>query len=334
LVRRTTVLIDLLVHHVPLAVLCERWGLSPSCLYDWQKAFFLRGLDSLVYCHGGVRQPKLTPKQTKRLVELLEAGPLVVGCETACWTSVLIRVLIWREFGVLYHRHYVGTLLHNLGFSFQKARFVSDHLDASKRLAWLQAKWPAILRAAKRRNGLILFVDEASFAQWGSLSYTWAKRGHQPEVPTSGKRKGYKVFGAIEYFSGRLFYQGLEGRFNSDSYHAFLQMILAQTHEHLFLIYDGARYHTSAATQAFFAAHRDRLTVEPLPSYSPDYNPIEYLWKKTKQRATHNKYCKEFAVLTGSVDKALTYFATHPAEVLGLFGLYGEESGLELKQAA
>ena len=74
-----------------------------------------------------------------------------------------------------------------------------------------------------------------------------------PEVPTSGKRKGYKVFGAIEYFSGRLFYQGLEGRFNSDSYHAFLQMILAQTHEHLLLIHDGARYHTSAATQAFLA---------------------------------------------------------------------------------
>lgn len=34
-VRRTTVLIDLLVHHVPVAVLCERWGLSPPCLYDW-----------------------------------------------------------------------------------------------------------------------------------------------------------------------------------------------------------------------------------------------------------------------------------------------------------
>ena len=76
-------------------------------------------------------------------------------------------------------------------------------------------------RAAKRCKGLILFEDEASFAQWGSLSYTWARCGHQPEVPTSGKRKGYKVFGAIEYFSGRLFYQGIEGRFNSENYQAF-----------------------------------------------------------------------------------------------------------------
>ena len=103
LVRRITVLIDLLVHQVPVAVLCERWHLSPSCLYDWQRAFLLRGMESFVYRHGGGRRPKLTPKQKKRLVELIEAGPLVVGCETACWNSVLIRVLIWREFGVLYN---------------------------------------------------------------------------------------------------------------------------------------------------------------------------------------------------------------------------------------
>jgi transposase len=334
LVRRTTVLLDLLVHHVPVAVLCERWGLSPACLYDWQKAFMLHGMDSLIYRHGGGRPEKLTPRQKKRLVEFIEAGPLVVGFETACWNTVLLRVLIWREFGVLYNRHYVCTLLHNMGFSFQKARFVSDHLDVAKRLAWLQNKWPAILRAATRRKGLLLFEDEASFAQWGSLSYTWARRGHQPEVPTSGKRKGYKVFGAIEYFSGRLFYQGIEGRLNSESSQAFLQMIMDQTTAPLFLIHDGARYHTSAATKAFLAAHSDRITPSPLPSYSPDYNPIEYLWKKTKQRATHNKYFKEFAVLTVSVDKALAYFATHPEEVLGLFGRYYEESDLELKQVA
>ena len=334
LVRRTTVVIDLLVHHVPVAVLCERWGLSPACIYGWQQAFLLRGLDSLVYGHGGGRQPKLSPKQKQRLVELIDAGPLVVGCETACLTSVLIRVLIWREFGVLYNCQYVCTLLHNLGFSFQKARFVSDHLDAARRQHWLQQAWPRILRAAQRQKGLILFEDEASFAQWGSLSYTWARRGQQPEVKTSGKRKGYKVFGAIEYFSGRLFYQGIEGRFNSESYQGFLQSIMAQTTQPLFLIHDGARYHTSAATQAFLAAHRDRITVEPLPSYSPDYNPIEYLWKKTKKRATHNQYFKEFAMLTASVDKALAYFAMHSETVLCLFGLYCEESGLALKQAA
>ena len=61
LVRRTTVLIDLLGHHVAMAVLCERWGLSVSCLYDWQRAFLLHGLESVRYRHSGGRRPKLTP---------------------------------------------------------------------------------------------------------------------------------------------------------------------------------------------------------------------------------------------------------------------------------
>jgi hypothetical protein len=228
----------------------------------------------------------------------------------------------------------VCTLLHNWGGSFQKARFVSDHLDTAKRLAWLQDQGPALVRAAKRCQGLILFEDEASFAPWGSLSYTWARRGHQPELPTSGKRKGYKVFGAIEYFSGRGFSQGIEGRFHSESYQAFWQMIMAQTTEHLFWIHDNARYHTSASTTAFLAAHQARITAYPLPSYAPDDHPLAYLWKKTKQRAVHNKYLREFAELTVSVEKAVAYFATPPDTVLGLFGLYCEESGLERQQAA
>src|SRR5262249_60728399 len=63
LVRRTTVLIDLLVHHVPMAVLCERWGLSSSCLYGWQRALLLHGMGRLLYRPHRWRQPELTSRQ-------------------------------------------------------------------------------------------------------------------------------------------------------------------------------------------------------------------------------------------------------------------------------
>jgi transposase len=143
-----------------------------------------------------------------------------------------------------------------------------------------------------------------------------------------------RALGDIESVWGRLFYQGIEGRFTSESSEAFVQTILVHTQEHLLLIHDGATYHTSKAIQPFFATHADRLTVHPLPSYSPDYHPIAYLWKKTKQRATHHQYFKAFAELTVAVDKALAYFATHPETVCGLFGRYCEESGLALQQVA
>jgi transposase len=252
---------------------------------------------------------------------------------------VLVAELIEQEFGVTSNRFYVCTLLKNLGYSFQKAQFVSDHLDEERRQAWLEEVWPQLLQAAKRRKALILFVDEASFAQWGSLSYTWARRGHTPSplVKTSGKRKAYKVFGAIEFFSGRLFYRGIAGRFNGQSYQEFVRQVLSQTKEHLFWIQDGARYHTGASTQQFFQEQWRRITVWQLPSYSPAYNPIAYLWRNTKKAATHNKYFAQFEQLTQAVEKTLADFAGAPQQVLGLLGRYGEEIGLvpqQLKLAA
>jgi transposase len=225
-------------------------------------------------------------------------------------------------------------VLHNVGDSFQKARLVAEHLAAARRPAWLQQAWPRRRRAAQRQQGLRLFEEEASVAPWGALRSTGARRGQHPAVTTSGTRKGYKGFGALESFAGRLLSQGIAGRLNADSYPGFVPRSMEQTTPPLVLIPEGARAHPSAARQAFLAAHRDRITVEPLPSYSPDDNPLEYLWKKTTNRATHNQYCTALAALTVLVDKALAYLATHPDTMLGLFGLYCEESGLGLKQAA
>jgi transposase len=238
---------------------------------------------------------------------------------------LLIQDLIWQKFGVLYNSHYVCDLLKSLGFSYQKARFVSDHLDEIKRLLWMKQTFPDLKRQAQAVDGLLLFGDEASFAQWGSLSYTWAPIGEQPTIKTTGIRKAYKVFGLIDLFSGRLFYQGVEGRFNFESYITFLKMVLKQTTQPLFLVQDGARYHTSKLTKQFFQDQSKRLTVAQLPSYSPDYNPIEFLWRALKRRTTHNIYFPKFATLVTSVEEALAYFQTQADYVKSLFTIYLDE---------
>jgi transposase len=332
LVRRISVLLEVGQQvgqpQGSIAAVATKWGLSRDCVYKWLHAFLLERLDSLRYTASPGRPCKLTSCQKQRLCQLLDAGPQAAGFVGAWWNSVLIAEMIRREFNIVYNRFYVCTLLKNLGYTFQKAQFVSDHLDEERRRLWLEQVWPQLLHRAKRLGALILFGDEASFAHWGWLSYTWAKQGHTPQVKTSGKRKAYKVFGLIEFFSGRLFYQGIEGRFNSQSYQEFISGVLAQTKQHLFLIQDGARYHTSAAIREFFAAHRKRLTVFQLPSYSPDYNPIEYLWRNTKKRATHNQYFAEFEQLTSSVAATLAHLAAQAQELKSLFGRYCREVGL------
>ena len=102
----------------------------------------------------------------------------------------MIQQLIYDRFGVFYNVFSIAQLLKHLGFSFQKAALVSEHLDEAQRQAWRTTTWPHILRLAKARHALLLFGDEASFPQWGTLTYTWARRGQQPKVKTCGKRKG------------------------------------------------------------------------------------------------------------------------------------------------
>ncbi len=331
-IKRITALL-LLADQLPAPAVADRLGVGRSTVYAWLHAFLVDRFASLRVRTPTGRPPKLTPTQKQRLCALVAAGPEAAGYATGCWHSALLQALIHREFGVMYNVHYVSELLRNLGFSYQKARFVSDHLNDDARQAWLQETWPAIVQEARQCGAWLLFADEASFAQWGSLGYTWARRGRQPQIKTCGKRKGYKVLGMIDYFTGRLFYHGQTERFTAERYCDFLATVLAATSGPVRVIQDGARYHTAAATQAFIAQHADRLRVYQLPGYSPDFNPIEHLWRNVKRAKTHNRYFATFEALSQAVEDGLTHFQQHAAEVKQLMGTYLDEQ-LGLAQAA
>jgi len=104
------------------------------------------------------------------------------------------------------------------------------------------------------------------------------------------------------------------GRFNGDGYMEFLKQI----HEHydckVILIEDGAAYHRRADVEAYKKA-APRLSVYPLPAFSPDYNPIEKLWKNTKRDATHLKYFETFEKLRESVIGAFKDYLNDASKV-------------------
>jgi transposase len=115
----------------PVVQVAERLGRDATTVYGWLHAFMVDGLATLRYGCGPGRPSKLTPSQKRQLCTLIEAGPLAAGYPSGCWSTLFLQDLIQREFGRLYNHHYLATLLHNLGYSYQKARFVSDHLTPS-----------------------------------------------------------------------------------------------------------------------------------------------------------------------------------------------------------
>jgi len=84
-----------------------------------------------------------------------------------------------------------------------------------------------------------------------------------------------------------------------------LKEVLSKTRKHIILIQDGASYHTTKAMNQFFAQKAHSITVYDLPSYSPDYNPIEKLWKKIMEKEIHLHYFPTFDSLKNKVHEAL-----------------------------
>lgn len=280
-------------------------GVCGESVRQWVREFLAQGLNAIKPQLKTGRPPKLTKSQRKILYDAIASGPQACGFIGACWRTPMIQALIKDKFNVHFNVHYLSDYLKNLGFSFQRATFIATQRDAEARYTWLSQTWPLIYQEQQSKNAYLLFGDECSFAQWGSLSHTWAPIGQTPIVETRGTRKNYKVFGAIDFQTGKFFHMGIEGKLNGQSYIDFLQQILTTTRKQIILVQDGAPYHKSKIVKAFIEKNSKRLSVYTLPSYSPDYNPIEKLWKKIKQGYTHMHFFDTYEDLVNQVGKAL-----------------------------
>ncbi|MFZ4703404.1 MAG: IS630 family transposase [Candidatus Methylumidiphilus sp.] len=121
---------------------------------------------------------------------------------------------------------------------------------------------------------------------------------------------------ASEYQDMILKFTETAGKFNGITYIEFLKHLLESYDGKIFLIEDGAPYHHSKIVAEFKLANKERLTVTPLPAYSPEFNPIEKLWKNTKREATHLKYFKTFEELHNSVVKTFKSYMQDASKVI------------------
>lgn len=75
------------------------------------------------------------------------------------------------------------------------------------------------------------------------------------------------------------------------------------------LVLDNAPWHKKAMRLIYdenlpeYADIRERMEVIPLPPYSPDLNPIEQVWRKTRREVTHNRYFKKVEELEEKLDR-------------------------------
>lgn len=126
-------------------------GSSVSSASRWRKIWRRRGDRGLVpKRHPGPRR-KLTVVQQRQLVSALDQGPEAWEFDRPGWTCALVRQLIQRMFGVEFHVDYVGTLLHQLGWSPQKPQQRARERNEVEIERWRHEIWPEIKKGDRAK---------------------------------------------------------------------------------------------------------------------------------------------------------------------------------------
>lgn len=88
----------------------------------------------------------------------------------------------------------------------------------------------------------------------------------------------------------RAFFRLHPGSIKSPQIVEFLKALRAQIEQPLLIIWDGLRAHRSRLVREYLDGLDGHIRVEFLPPYSPELNPVEYLWAWLKRHALAN-YC-------------------------------------------
>jgi len=159
----------------------------------------------------------------------------------------------------------------------------------------------------------VLFEDEASFWLDGTLHQTWAPVGKQPRVDTYGKRKTAHLFGAISLADARFTYQFAKV-FNGRTFLRFLKLLVQRyAPQKVFLIIDNGPVHTlDEHGRAWLRANSHLVSLNRLPPYSPEFNPMEPVWKTTRKMTTHNRFYPTTAARDAALRKTFRTFQRRP----------------------
>ena len=140
---------------------------------------------------------------------------------------------------------------------------------------------------ARRRRAWIVFQDESGVSQRPPVRRTWAPRGETPVLihPFNWKKLSVALALAFRWDFRRcgLLFETRPGSYNDLALIDFLTALKREFRERrVILVWDGLPSHKSAAMQAYLRSQRAWLTVERLPGYAPDLNPVELVWGNVK----------------------------------------------------
>jgi transposase len=241
------------------------------------------------YQEGGL--PELLKVDYKGSQPLLSVQHIEILCQelnsSIHLTTQSVIEFVEINFQVTYSLSGMRDLLHRLGYEYKKPKLVPGNPDPIAQEIFAE-QYDEFMKN-KPNNTEVLFLDAVHPQHNTMAAYGWIKRGEKREIQTSSGRERLNLHGAMN--AETLEVTLIESETVDDD--STIQLLEAVENRYklavtILVILDNAKYHYSWKVKEFLKGSRIQLVF--LPSYSPNLNLIERLWKFFRKKVLYNKY--------------------------------------------
>jgi len=270
---------------------------SINTVTNWLRIYDQQGLEALCTLHHIGSEPRLDEEQRLRLTFELKTNIYNTAQQVIAWVK--------EQFDVEYSLRGMHALLRRLGFTYKKGRLMPSKADPEAQRQFVQAyrKLCAELGPEDR----IYFGDAVHFVHNAEAAYSWSERGKPPIILANSGRARYNVIGVYCVQTQEFLFIQTPDNVNRNT----LIELLAALREHhpspaqIYVILDNARYNHAKEVTAH--CETSGVTLVFLPTYSPNLNVIERLWKFARKQVLKDHYYPTFKEFV----KAIKAFFDH-----------------------
>jgi len=149
---------------------------------------------------------------------------------------------------------------------------------------------------------VVLFLDAAHFVQSSFLGSLWCFK--RLFVRSSSGRQRWNVLGALDAVSRKVHTFCNDTYINSESVCEFInQLRITYGGLPITIFLDNARYQRCKLVIA--QAQSLNITLEFLPSYSPNLNLIERFWKFVKKKSLYSRHYENFTLFKAAINDCI-----------------------------
>jgi transposase len=202
----------------------------------------------------------------------------------------------------------VRAFLKRLGLKLRKVAAVpvppkqtlDEHVQTQR--AFRDEQLEPLLSEARAGQRDVYFVDAAHFVYGSLLGWVWCLL--RCCIRAASGRQRYNVLGALHAVSHRLIHVTNHDYINAASVCDLLRAVAAAgVGRPITLVLDNARYQKCDVVRTL--ARRLGIHLLYLPSYSPNLNLIERLWKFVKKECLQSVHHANYAAFTAAIEDCL-----------------------------